>query len=161
MKNLLYSTLLSVLLVTPATFAQVGKRGHEGMKPPHMQIMKELDLSKEQREQLKSLRAEDKKDSAKHKIKELTHKLHRAAFKGDDEQIDSLIEELRASYKEAALKGKMFREVLTPEQLATFEQKMKQKKEAHMEQMSERHKGVKKGHFQKGKDRLPAFDTDG
>ena len=156
MKQLFYLTILSVLVVASPIFAEQGRQGE---KPPHIQIMKELDLSKEQREQLKSLRSEDKKNSTKHKIKELTHKLHRAAFQGDETQIDSLIEELRASYKEAASKGKMFRKVLNAEQLAMFEQKMNEKKGAHKSQFSDRHRGGKKGRFGRNKSGEPEFET--
>ena len=138
MKRSLVLTLFLSLVLSNVSFAK-DKKGGKGMGM--MQMLKELDLSKEQKEKMKALRSEAPKKSNRDEIKALKEQLQQKfASNAKDAELKALNDKIidaesnqRKSMYERVLK---IRSILTPEQRKKFLKLQNEKKQKMMKRFN-------------------------
>lgn len=147
--RMLWATLVGSLLLAPlAVLASVqpeGRRGphreHRGLRGPGA-IFRELDLSEEQRQQLRALREQGPARETMERLRERREALNEAVESGADEgTIRQLAYEMAEVEGDVAVERARFHrqlmEILTPEQREQYET-LREERKQRMEERRER-----------------------
>ncbi|MGY5451076.1 Spy/CpxP family protein refolding chaperone [Agarivorans sp. MS3-6] len=150
MKKLLVTALVGALVVAPVAFAAKGeKQGGKQDQRAEMHMMKQLDLSAEQKQQVKAIMQAQKKQQPNTEQRAMMHEQRMAIITSatfDKDAAQTLITQQQAM-KQSRMLDKLeaqhqVYQLLTPEQQTKYQELVNQKMEKHQQRME---KGGKKG----------------
>lgn len=154
MKKLLVTALVGTLVLAPVAFAAKGekqdcKQGGKHGQRSEMKMMKQLDLSAEQKQQVKAIMQAQKQQKQNVEQRSMMHEQRMAIITSasfDKDAAQTLITQQQAM-KQSRMLDKLAAQhqvyqLLTPEQQTKYQELVNQKMEKHQQRME---KGGKKG----------------